>query len=95
MQVRDLAPGAAKLFVGIVERGDEVLPVGFGGLGYRVLDRGAAFGQQLVDGGRDVFGADVGKARQAGEIEQGVHGGRFEEWTGNYTFGFATEFSTP
>ncbi len=95
MQVRDLAPGAAELFIGVIERGDELLPVGFGGLRHRVFDRGAAFGQQLIDGGRDVFGTDVGKARQAGEIEQGVHGGQFEEWTGNYTFGFGTEFSTP
>jgi hypothetical protein len=37
------------------------------------VDQGAVFGEQLADGGGDVFGLNGVVTRQAGKIEQWVH----------------------
>jgi len=75
MQVADHAPGAVETLAGLEHRRDEAIPRRGGVVGGQALEQGAIVENQLADGGRDVFGADVGEAGQAGEIEQRVWGG--------------------
>jgi hypothetical protein len=75
MQVGDLAPGPGQALVGVFHGGDEGLPGGRRGGAAQGFHQGAVLAQQLIHGGRDVFGFDFAVAGQAGEIEQRVHGG--------------------
>ena len=74
VQVRDLAPGARQMLVGVFHGGHEGLPGWLSSIGCTGFHYLARVGQQLVHGGSDVFGADLGKTGQAGKIEQGIHG---------------------
>ncbi len=70
VQVRHLAPGAADALVCVLERPDEIVPVGFraqrGGGG------GAAIGEQLLDRGRYVLGLDLLELRKTGKIKKRI-----------------------
>src|SRR6185369_2030903 len=57
-----------------VERLHEVVPGGRGVARREALDGRAAFGNELVDGGPDVLGANVGESRESGKIEKRIHG---------------------
>src|SRR5690606_40270137 len=50
----------------------DALPICDGRDGFGVLHGGFGIGQEGVDGGGDVFGADGVEAGEAGEVEQGV-----------------------
>jgi hypothetical protein len=73
VQVRDLRPRAREALVGVVERLDERFPRGRAVLRAQALDRGAPFGDQLVDRRGDVRGTDVGEAGKVREIEEWIH----------------------
>src|SRR5262249_18135128 len=70
-QMRDLAPGAAQALVRVLERRDEVFPGG--ACPRRRFDRGAAGGEQLVDGGSDVLRLDLVEPWQTGKLKKWIH----------------------
>jgi hypothetical protein len=53
----------------IFQRGDKIIPCGRFFLGEQIPDQLAALAKQLLDRGCDMFGLDLGEARQTGEVE--------------------------
>ena len=75
IEVAHGAPGAAQPFGGHVERARQRGPVG-GQIGrHGGFERGLGFGQQLLDGGRHVLGADLVEQGQVGEVEKRIRHG--------------------
>jgi hypothetical protein len=74
VQVADHAPGAAQAFAGHVQRARQRGPVGRRVGTHGGFQRRLGVGQQLVNGGGHVFGADLVEQRQVGKVEEGVVG---------------------
>ncbi len=72
VEVGNLAPGTRKLLVGIFHRAHEIFPFWRCGVGYQLLYQRAVTGDQLFHRRGDMRRLDIGKARQAGEIEQRI-----------------------
>ena len=78
IQVPDHPPGPAETLVRILQRLHEIVPGG-GHRGSRnALDQRAVFREQLIHRRRHELRLEFGKARQPGEIEEGVHIGSFK-----------------
>ena len=65
----DLTPRATKALIGVFQRLDKLVPCRRRGVRGDFFDHGIAFRQQRIDRRRHVFGFNVRKARQAGEIQ--------------------------
>jgi hypothetical protein len=88
VQVSDGAPGAPETLGGDVQHLRDGEPIrrelrcGHG------LQRGFRFGEEGIDGGRDVLGPDPVEERQVGEVEKrighGVHGGHLAPRCGKF-----------
>jgi hypothetical protein len=72
VQMADDAPGAAQQLGGVFQRRDEAVPAYLVRWRFQLRDDGAAFGQQRVDGRRDVLWLDGVETRQAGKVEERV-----------------------
>ena len=73
VQMAHRAPGARQLFVRVFERRDEVVP-GVARAGGDLRNSRAARRDEMIHRRGDVFGANVGEARQGGKIQQRVGG---------------------
>jgi hypothetical protein len=72
VQVADHAPGAAEALAGLFHRCDEAVPARGRGVGGEAFDERTILVDEAADRGLDVLGPDVGEARHAGEVEQGI-----------------------
>ena len=61
------------MLVGIFQWTNKVFPCGFTGISNALTYHLAALRKQFVHRRGDVFGFDVSKARQTGEIKQRIH----------------------
>jgi hypothetical protein len=67
------APRPAEALVRVLQRLHEIVPGGRHRGRGDTLDQRAILAEQLVDGRGDQLGLEIGKARQAGEVEERVH----------------------
>src|SRR5690606_30858326 len=79
VEVADRAPGAAQARAQLVQRQHQAVPARVGlVLGEQLGDGGAAVGQDLVNGGFDVFRQNQRVGRQVEVLQQGVVRGHNE-----------------
>ncbi len=73
VEMADLAPGARKVLICVLERLHEIGPRRRRSVAQKLGGQRPISRQQFVHGGSDMFGFDLRKTRQSGKIKQRIH----------------------